>query len=251
MAENLLRTSEKVVLFHTCLINEFFPQAGLAVVKVLEKLGWNVSIPTDQTCCGQPAFNSGFVKEARKVAKKTIECLLETEGAILIPSGSCADMMVHQYPKLFVDDPKFKMQLDTVLRRCYEFSQFLEKCAPDFQPTPVQKQKIAYHPSCHLTRGLGVRNEPINLLKKIDGVELVNFEDQYECCGFGGTFAVKEPEISSRMMQNKLENIAAAGAEKIIGCDMSCLMHLSGGARRMGLNIKVQHIAELLLGDES
>lgn len=159
--------SEKVQFFHTCLINEFYPEVGMSVVNVLERLGIRVEVPPDQICCGQPAFNLGFAKEARKVALTTVDMLLETEGPIIIPSGSCGDMIMHQYPMLFHDDPKSLAKVNAVATRCHEFTQFLVNVLGITDLQSRLKARAAYHPSCHLLRGLKVENQPKMLLRKV------------------------------------------------------------------------------------
>lgn len=236
----------KVQLFHTCIINEFYPEVGMSVVNVLERLGIRVEVPLDQTCCGQPAFNAGFCEEARKVAARTLETLLATEGPIIIPSGSCGDMIIHQYSVLFSDDSTILSRVNDVTERCYEFTQFLVDVLGITDLESRLEAKGAYHPSCHLLRGLKIEDQPKKLLKKITGLEGVKFGDQEECCGFGGMFSVKNPEISGRMMNNKIDHLEAAQAEMVISCDMGCLMHLEGGLHRRGSKIKVCHIAQVL-----
>lgn len=237
---------EKVQLFHTCLINEFYPEVGISVVNILERLGIRVEVPMDQTCCGQPAFNAGFFEEARKIAAKTLEILLDTEGPIIIPSGSCGDMIIHHYPVLFSDDSIVLSKVNAVTERCYEFAQFLVDVLGITDLKSRLEAKGAYHPSCHLLRGLRVEDQPKRLLENIAGLEVVEFRDQEECCGFGGMFSVKNPEISGRMMNNKIDHLEAAKAEMVICCDMGCLMHLEGGLHRRGSKIKVCHIAQVL-----
>jgi L-lactate dehydrogenase complex protein LldE len=257
-------TPNKVILFHTCIINDIYPEVGLSVAAVLERLGLEVEVPMGQTCCGQPAFNAGFHRDARKVARHAVEVLSATEGPIVIPSGSCADMMVHQYHLLFEnageDDPEWREKAHAVSRRCHEFSQFLVDvlgvadlksalgilpAAPGAQGS--EKEKVAYHPSCHLLRGLGVRHQPRMLLEEIEGVECRPVKDQEECCGFGGMFSVKNAAISSGMLENKLRNLEASGASAVVSCDMGCLMHMAGGLRRRGSALKVKHLSQALL----
>lgn len=234
-----------MVLFHTCLVNEFAPDTGFAVVKVLERLGYEVHVPLDQTCCGQPAYNAGFHDDARSAARHTIELLEGTTGAIVIPSGSCGDMIIHQFTRLFEGDESWRARAATIAARCIEFSalvaQHLDRIAPAHLETTV-----AYHPSCHLARGLGIDREPRRVLDAIDGVETRAFHADDECCGFGGLFSVKHADISERIRDRKLENLAASGAERVVTCDMGCLLHIRGGLHKRGAPIKVQHIAEVV-----
>jgi L-lactate dehydrogenase complex protein LldE len=228
------RTS--IQLFHTCLVNEFEPEVGMAVVRVLERVGVSVEVPLDQTCCGQPAYNAGFHDEARAVARRTLDVLAQTEGPIVVPSGSCADMLIHQYPILFHGDAAGKEKAVAVAARCREFSQFVA-------------ERVAYHPSCHLQRGLGVREQPLRLLQGIDGVQVAELPDPDECCGFGGLFSISSPEISGSIMDRKLDAVQASGAERLVSCDLGCLMHLGGGLHRRRSAVKAEHLAQVL--DES
>jgi L-lactate dehydrogenase complex protein LldE len=236
---------DRVQLFHTCLVNEIEPAAGLAVVRVLERVGCEVEVPRDQTCCGQPAYNAGFHDEARQVARHTIEVLEKTEGPIVIPSGSCADMIIHQYAHLFEDHPPMLERVRAIAARCREFSQFVASRAPEGVGGTLQAS-VAYHPSCHLLRGLGVRSEPTTLLAGVAGVTQATVADQDECCGFGGLFSVKNAEISASMLERKIASLEASGAERVVGCDLGCLLHIGGGLHRRGSAIRTQHLGELL-----
>jgi len=247
-----------VQLFPTCLVNEFRPDAGMAVARVLERVSCEVTLPEGLTCCGQPAYNAGFHDEARSVARYTIGVLDATDGPIVVPSGSCCDMLVHQSAELFKDEAPAAAQADRVAGRCREFSQFVaerlktasgggaQAAAADHRSTPA---RVAYHPSCHLQRGLRITREPRELIASVKGAEAVPFDEQDECCGFGGLFSIKNAEISASMMDRKLAAITASGADRLVSCDLGCLMHLEGGLRRRGASIKVQHLAEFL--DES
>jgi L-lactate dehydrogenase complex protein LldE len=230
-------------LFHTCLVNEFFPSVGFAVVRVLEHLGFVVNVPLRQTCCGQPAFNGGFHDEARVAARHTIEVLEESPGPVVIPSGSCADMVIHQYPVLFERDATWRNRAEAVAARCQEFS----ACVAEHirEPLGEVQATVAYHPSCHLARGLGIDREPRAVIDAIEGVDLRHVNADDECCGFGGLFALKHGDISARMLDRKIANVSASGADRLVSCDMGCLLHIGGGLRRRGLSIKVQHLAEL------
>jgi len=238
--------SEPVQLFHTCLVNEIGPEVGMAAVRLLERLGHLVGVPLDQTCCGQPAYNAGFHDEARSAARHMLRVLSATEGVIVIPSGSCADMLVHQYELLFRDEAEWREKAHALAGRCRELSQLLAEEWPRMPAGARLRARVAYHPSCHLLRGLGVRDAPLELLRAVEGVTLAEVEDQEECCGFGGLFSVKQPEISGRMLERKLAAVAASGADRLVSCDLGCLMHLAGGLRRQGVGLAVQHLAELL-----
>jgi L-lactate dehydrogenase complex protein LldE len=205
----------------------------------------DVDVPLDQTCCGQPAYNAGFHDEARQVARHTLRVLSRTEGPIVVPSGSCADMLVHQYPVLFQDDPEWLAIARVVSARCREFSQFLGEVAPQGAGGRL-KTRVAYHPSCHLLRGLGVTREPKAHLSAVDGAEQVAVRDQEECCGFGGLFSVKNAEISNSMLERKIAAIEASGADRVVSCDLGCLMHIGGGLHRCGSRVRAQHLAQFL-----
>jgi L-lactate dehydrogenase complex protein LldE len=235
-----------VQLFHTCLVNEIDPEAGLAAVRLLERVGHRVEVPLEQTCCGQPAYNAGFHDEAKAAGRHTLRVLSATAGPIVIPSGSCGDMVIHQYEVLFRDEPEWLERAHAVGARCRELSQFLAEEWPALPARPRLAARVAYHPSCHLLRGLGVRDAPLALLRSVEGVTLAEVKDQDECCGFGGLFSVKQPEISGRMLEQKLESVAASGADRLVSCDLGCLLHLGGGLRRRGSTIRVQHLAQLL-----
>lgn len=234
-----------VQLFHTCLINEFAPDAGFAVVRVLRHLGFDVDVPLDQTCCGQPAFNAGFHDEARVAARHTIEVLERTTGPIVIPSGSCGDMVMHQYHGLFEREPAWRDRAAAVAARGCEFSAFVAEHARG-RTLGTLPAAVAYHPSCHLARGLGIDRQPRAVLDAVAGASSVAFHAQDECCGFGGLFALKHPDISARMLERKLDAIGAAAPDRLVSCDMGCLLHLAGGLHRRGSAIKVQHLAELV-----
>jgi L-lactate dehydrogenase complex protein LldE len=235
----------QVQLFHTCLVNEVDPEVGMAVARVLEHLGIEVQVPPDQTCCGQPAYNAGFQEEARQVARHTLEVLTRTRGPIVVPSGSCADMLVHQYASLFEREPMSLEQARRVAGRCREFSQFVAETAPDGLGGRLSAS-VAYHPSCHLLRGLGVNREPLAILAAVEGVCQPEVREQQECCGFGGLFSIKNADISNGMLERKLSAIEQSGADRVVSCDLGCLMHIGGGLHRRGSPIRVQHLAQLL-----
>jgi L-lactate dehydrogenase complex protein LldE len=238
-------TREPLNLFVTCLINEFAPETGFAVVRVLEHLGYTVTVPTGQTCCGQPAFNSGFHDAARTAAQHTIEIMERTTGPIVVPSGSCGDMIAHQFHMLFERDDSWRARAQDVAARAIEFSAFVGRHLEGLTATALHA-KVAYHPSCHLARGLGVDREPRAVLDAIAGVEQAEFTAPDECCGFGGLFAVKHADISTRLLERKLAHLSASGAERVVSCDLGCLLHIGGGLHRRGAAMKVQHLADLI-----
>jgi L-lactate dehydrogenase complex protein LldE len=234
-----------VQFFPTCLVDEFAPDVGFAAVRVLERLGYEVSVPAGLTCCGQPAFNAGFHDAARAAARHSIERLEATDGPIVIPSGSCGDMLIHQIPALLVDEPTWHARAERIAGRCREFSAFV---APHSSPAPDPTHpthRIFYHPSCHLRRGLAIEDEPRALLRA-GGATIVGDEAEPDCCGFGGLFAIKHGDISTRMLQRRLAQVEASGVNSLVSCDLGCLLHLGGGLHRQGSTIRVQHLAEFL-----
>ena len=235
-----------VQLFVTCLVDKFFPDTGFAVVDILEELGLTVEFPLDQTCCGQPAFNAGFWDDTGAMARYTIDILSQSNAPVVIPSGSCGDMIIHHYVELLADDPIYAAKAQALSERTYEFTQFLVDVLGVTDLKSTATDCVAYHASCHGLRGLGLKNQPQQLLDQVEGIEQKALAGREECCGFGGLFAVKMSQISGAILQRKLENIEASGAETIVGTDVSCLMHIAGGLQRRGSSIQVKHIADIL-----
>lgn len=242
----MLNQSKKVQFFYTCLVNEFYPEVGVSVVKVLERAGCEVNVPSDQTCCGQPVYNAGYWEEAKKVGKYTLDLLTNTEGYIILPSGSCTDMIINQYPILFQDDEETLQKSLKIAERCFEFTSFLVDVLKKTNLNARYRAKTAYHSSCHLSRNLGIKKQPLELLNQVEDLEITAFNEQEECCGFGGSFSVKNPEISGSILSKKIKNVQKSGAGCLTGCDMGCLMHIEGGLHRAKSTIKVRHIAQLL-----
>jgi L-lactate dehydrogenase complex protein LldE len=237
----------QVQLFATCLIDSLFPAVGEAVVAVLRACQVQVEFPFAQTCCGQPAFNAGDWSGARKMARKTLEVLEVSRDPVIIPSGSCAHMIRHGYPQLFADDPTWLARAERLAARTYELSQFLVDILGVQGWEGVPGARLAYHPSCHLLRGMGIEHQPLQLLESIQGMEVARLEP--ECCGFGGVFSVDQAELSAEMLARKLRAIERAQAERIVGCDVSCLMHIEGGLRKQGSPVRCAHLAQVLAGD--
>jgi len=237
---------QPVQLVVTCLVDAMAPQVGRATLAVLEKAGCEVEFPVGQTCCGQPAFNVGLTEQARTMAGHTLDVLDETEGPIVVPSGSCAQMIVHHYPELF-DGTDRQDQVSRVAQRTRELTQFLVDDLETDLPSSCDGCSVAYHYSCHGLRGLGLDHQADRLMADIERVE---FEGDRECCGFGGLFSVEMPSVSTAIMNEKLDRLEASGADTLVGGDISCLMHLGGGLHRRGSTIEVKHIAELLAGDD-
>ena len=235
----------QVQLLVTCLVDALAPQVGRAALSILEAEGCQVEFPENQTCCGQPAFNVGLLSEARSMAAHTLDVLDETEGPVVVPSGSCAEMIIHHYPRLFVGTER-EEQAHRIAGRTRELTQFLVDDLNTERRADCGDCSVAYHYSCHGLRGLGLADQADQLLGDADRVAL---EGDKECCGFGGLFSVEMPAISTAIMEEKLDNIEASGADTIVGGDVSCLMHIGGGLRRRGSSIEVKHIAELLEED--
>ena len=241
----------KVSLFVTCVVDQLFPEVGVSVVRLLRKLDVDVDFPRDQTCCGQPVFNSGFSKEGELLAQRVLKSFGPPDIAadshyIVVPSGSCATMMRIFYPQLFRRDPELHRQAVDLSGRVYEFSEFLVKVLGVTDVGASFQGKVTYHPSCHLLRELGVSEEPKALINNVKGAELVEMEQAETCCGFGGTFSVKYPHISSGMLEDKVDNVVRTGAGTLIACDMSCLMHIGGALSRQGIAVQPMHLAQLL-----
>lgn len=235
-----------VQLVVTCLVDTLRPNVGRAAVTVLERAGCRVEFLAGQTCCGQPAFNVGMLTEARRMAGHTLDLLDVTQGAIVLPSGSCADMMARHYRELFAGTDR-EQQAERIASRVRELSQFLVDDLGTDLKASCDGCLVAYHHSCHGLRGLGLRHQPEELLSEVAMAEL---EGSEECCGFGGMFAVEMPAVSAAIMNEKLDRIEASGADTLVGGDISCLLHIEGGLRRRNSKIAVKHLAEALAGDE-
>lgn len=235
----------KVQLVVTCLVDALAPQVGRATLAVLERAGCEVEFSRDQTCCGQPAFNVGLNDQAREMASHTLDVLDNTEGAIVLPSGSCTEMIVHHYPELFAGTAR-EEQAKRVAARTRELTQFLVDDLGADVAAACEGCSVAYHYSCHGLRGLGLAGQADALLREVDRVEL---EGDKECCGFGGLFAVEMAAVSAAIMDEKLDRVQSSGADVLVGGDISCLIHIEGGLRRRGSQIQVKHIAELLAGE--
>jgi len=238
-----------LTLFPTCLMENFAPQAVRAAVHVLERRGFRVHIPRRLTCCGQPAFNAGYWPEARRMARHTLKTLEASAGPVVLLSGSCTAMIRNHYPDLFAEEPDRQARLRALAQRVFEFSEFLwtqrEKAPP---PSAAPLPQVAYHPSCHLLRTLGVDQQPKGLLRAA-GVDFSALPP--ECCGFGGVFAVEQPELSGELLARKIAAIEASGAQVVTGCDISCLLHIEGGLRKRGSSVRCLHLARILEAREA
>ncbi len=235
----------RATLFVQCLVDGIYPEVADAVVKVFNRLGQEVECPTDQTCCGQPAYNSGYHQDAARAARHFIE-VFESAKVIVCPSGSCVDMVRHHYPALFADDPLWRDRAQSVSGKIYEFTEYLVDVLGVTELGAVYNGKVTYHDSCHLSRRLGVAHQPRALIKAVNGTELVEMADSNRCCGFGGTFSVKYANISAAILEDKVNNILDSGADAVVGCDISCLMNIQGMLSRRNTRVKAMHIAQLL-----
>ncbi len=239
----------RVALFITCLADQFLPNVGECVVKVLRRLDVDVTFNPAQTCCGQPAFNTGFRDEARSVAMRVLD-LFDDADYIVAPSGSCTSMVRVFYPELFADDPARLSKCAQLRERFFEFSEFLVEVLKVEDVGASFRHRVTYHDSCHLLRELGVGEAPRKLLRKVQGIDFVEMQDQKLCCGFGGTFSVKFPEVSVPMGEDKVRAASETGAEYLVAADGGCLMHISGLIHRQGLPLKTLHLAEVLAEEE-
>jgi L-lactate dehydrogenase complex protein LldE len=237
----------RIALFVTCLVDLFRPSVGFATVSLLERLGAEVVVPPEQTCCGQPAYNNGDYETARAIARQVIAAFAGFDH-VVVPSGSCAGMLVKHYPELFRDEPETLAQAQRLAARTRELSAFLAETAGEPVTDARFSGKVAMHDSCSARRELGVHAAPRALLGKLAGVELVELKDAEVCCGFGGTFCVKYPDISARMVSDKAAAVIASGADVLVSGDLGCLMNIAGRLKRMDSPVRVYHLAELLAG---
>ncbi|OZI10323.1 Fe-S oxidoreductase [Bacillaceae bacterium SAS-127] len=234
----------KVALFATCLVDMFQTDVGKATVEILERLGCEVDFPERQVCCGQPAFNSGYVEESKGAMKKMIEAF-ESSEYVVSPSGSCITMF-KEYPHVFKGDAVWEPRAKKLAEKSYEFTQFIVDVLKVENLGAKLPGKATYHTSCHMTRLLGVKDAPMTLLKNVEGLEFVPLPNAHNCCGFGGTFAVKMGQISEQMVDEKVACAEEVEADYLIGADCGCLMNIGGRMERKGKPIRVMHIAEVL-----
>ncbi|KKD52421.1 MULTISPECIES: (Fe-S)-binding protein [Paenibacillus] len=234
----------KVYLFITCLSDAIYPKVGEAMARLLARYGVELEFPKVQTCCGQPSYNSGYWDETRAAAK-TILKAFNNSDFVVAPSGSCT-YMIHHYPELFKDEPEWLESARRLEQKTYEFTQFMVQVLGVTDVGASFPHTVTYHPSCHGTRLLGVKEEPMKLLGSVKGLQLVPLPFAEDCCGFGGTFAVKMPDISGAMVTEKVDHIRETEAEVLVGLDMACLMNIAGNLRYRKEPVRVMHLAELL-----
>lgn len=241
----------RVSLFITCYNDTLFPETGKAVVRVLERLGHTVEFPAGQTCCGQMHWNTGYQAEALPLVGRFVEQFRHAE-AVVVPSSSCVAMMRDHYPKMAAEigDAKLIAGVQELLPSVYEFSEFLTKRLGIEDVGAYYPHRVTYHASCHGLRNLGLGDGPLKLLKNVCGIDLVPLEGLEQCCGFGGTFAVKNAEVSSAMLSDKVTAVLNTGAEACTACDNSCLMHIQGALHRQRTGVKTVHLAEILASEE-
>ena len=244
-----------VQLFVTCLVDTFYPETAEAIVSILHRLGVNVDFPTAQTCCGQPQFNAGLRADARQMAKHMIETfeserlpksLQTSEVYVVTPSGSCAHMIRHNYPELFAEDPDWLSRAQALAKRTFEFTEYLVDVLGVTDLGARWKGTLTYHPSCHLSRGLGIDRQPRALLANVSGAHLVELPEAQDCCGFGGIFSAAHPELSAEFLKRKINNLEKTEAPTLVVADTGCIMHIAGGLHRQHKPQKVVHIAEVL-----
>ena len=235
----------RVGLFVTCLVDLIRPSVGFAAVKLLEQAGCSVAVPRAQTCCGQPAYNSGDRADTKAIAEQVIAAFAEFDY-VVAPSGSCASMIKKHYPGLFADDPPLKARAEDLAERTFELVSFLTDVLKVEAVESAFSGAVTYHDSCSGLRELGVEAQPRKLLNNLPGVEIREMAESNVCCGFGGTFCVKYPDISNKMVTNKAGAIVESGAGTLLAGDLGCLMNMAGKLQRQGAPVQVRHVAEVL-----
>lgn len=238
---------KNVGLFVTCLVDLFRPSVAFAAVKLMSEAGCEICVPERQTCCGQPAFNSGDMPDAQAMAKMVIE-EFEKFDYVVAPSGSCAAMIVKHYPELFTDQPDWHKRALDLSIKTFELLTFLTEVLGIKEVKAKLDKKVTYHDSCSGLRELGIKDQPRTLMGSVEGLELVEGEQAERCCGFGGTFCLKYSEISARITEDKCDDLLKTGAEVVLGGDLGCLMNIAGRMTRRGETVEVRHIAEVLAG---
>jgi L-lactate dehydrogenase complex protein LldE len=237
----------RVALLVTCLVDLFRPTVGFAAVKLLEEAGCTVEVPRAQTCCGQPAYNSGDRDDAKAIARQVIDTFARYDY-VVVPSGSCAGMVKVHYPEIFADEPEMLARAEELAARTYELVSFLVDVRGVTQIAVEWPRSVTYHDACSGLRELGVKAQPRRLLGSVAGLELRELPGAEVCCGFGGTFCVKYPEISDKMVGDKALDIGGTGAETVLGGDLGCLLNIAGKLSRLGIPVAARHVAEVLAG---
>jgi len=239
------QSSPYVGFWVTCLVDLFRPQVGFAAIQLLQQAGCRVAVPRQQTCCGQPAYNNGDLKQSRAIAQQVIQAFAPFDY-IVAPSGSCIGMLKHHYPQLFAQDAYWLAQAQSCAARCYELVSFLTEVCPLEHFEAQFPYRVTYHDACAGLRELGIHDQPRQLLSQVEGLVFTELVEADVCCGFGGTFCVKYPEISTRMVNDKIKHIQETQAEVVLAGDMGCLLNIAGRLRRLNSRIKAYHVAEVL-----
>jgi L-lactate dehydrogenase complex protein LldE len=237
----------RVALFATCLVDLLRPSVGFATVKLLQQADCEVIVPPTQTCCGQPAYNNGDKQTALQLAKLVVDTF-EIYDYVVIPSGSCGGMLKVHYPELLKDEPDYYIRARELAARCYELTSFLVDVLKHESFDASYHGRLTYHDSCSSLRELGIKQQPRRLLNNISGCQLNEMDGRENCCGFGGTFCVKYPAISTRMVDDKVNHIYKSGADTLVAADLGCLLNIAGRIKHLGLPTKIFHVAEVLAG---
>ena len=240
-------STPNVGLFVTCLVDLFRPSVGFAAVELLEAAGCKVAVPAVQTCCGQPAYNMGDRADTREIARQTVKAFRDFDY-VVAPSGSCAAMIKEHYPALFVGEPELQSQAEALAEKTHELISFLADVLKVEGVDAQYRGTVTYHDSCSGLRELGVKQQPRRLLASVEGLELVELQEAEVCCGFGGTFCVKYPEVSNKIVETKAEHIEGSRADLLLAGDLGCLMNMAGKLKRRGAKVEARHVAEVLAG---
>jgi L-lactate dehydrogenase complex protein LldE len=243
--------TRKAQLFITCLGDQFYTRTLQNMIDLLERLGVELVFPAEQTCCGQPLFNNGFEDKTRPVALNFMRAFSKSDAPLIGPSGSCVSMVKHHYPSLFKEGTSEHTLAVDISSRIFEFSEYLVNVLKVTDVGAAYPHKVTYHASCHLLREMGLKTEAKSLLSSVKGLELVVLNEEETCCGFGGAFTVTYPEVSRSMMDNKVHNIIASGADTVVMCEPGCLMNIAGGLHKAGSSIRAMHIIDVLAQTES
>ena len=240
----------KAQLFITCLGDQFYTSTLQNMTRVLERLGVGLIFPPEQTCCGQPLFNNGFEAKTRPVAWNFLRAFGNSDAPVIAPSGSCVSMVKHHYPSLFREGtPEHALAVD-ISSRIFEFTEYLVNVLKVTDVGAAFPHKVTYHATCHYLREMGLRTEAKALLHGVKGLELIPLKEEETCCGFGGAFTVTYPEVSRAMMENKVNDIIASGADMVVMCEPGCLMNIAGGLHKARANVRAMHIIDLLAQQE-
>ena len=240
----------KAQLFITCLGDQFYTSTLQNMSRLLERLGVELNFPPEQTCCGQPLFNNGFEDKTRAVAMNFMRAFSKNDAPIIGPSGSCVSMVKHHYPELFPEGSPEHALASDIAARTYEFTEYLVNVLKVADVGAVFPHKVTYHASCHYLREMGLKTEARTLLNAVQGLEFIQLDEEETCCGFGGAFTVTYPEVSRSMMENKVNDILACGADTVVMCEPGCLMNIAGGLHKTGSTVRAMHIIDLLASNE-